>query len=193
MVLRGSKRRVRRVVVIGSESTGKTALASRLATLLSTPWLPEYAREFAERVGRPLTAADVEPIARGQRDREDSFLAAAEQNCGQACLVVMDTDLVSTSVYAEHYYGDCPAWVADASRRRLADLYLLADIDIPWKADSVRDRPTLRREMHQTFVSRLTELGANVELIRGRGEERPRNALASVRGWRASALRPDDR
>ena len=48
--------------------------------------------------------------------------------------MLLDTDLVSTVVYSRHYYGDCPAWIEAAAVRRLADLYLLHDIDVPWTA-----------------------------------------------------------
>ena len=35
-----------RVVVTGSECTGKTTLAADLAARLSVPWVPEYARQY---------------------------------------------------------------------------------------------------------------------------------------------------
>ncbi len=57
-----------RVVVTGSESTGKTTLAAELAAALGTRWVPEFAREYARQAQRVLTADDVSPIARGQLD-----------------------------------------------------------------------------------------------------------------------------
>jgi NadR type nicotinamide-nucleotide adenylyltransferase len=183
--LTATSRRTRRVVVTGSESTGKTTLARQLARFLGTDWTPEYSREFAESARRSLTAGDVESIARGQKQREDERLAAIDAR-GPNGILICDTDLLSTTVYAEHYYGNCPSWIMDASRRRLADLYLLTDPDLPWESDGVRDMPNARRAIHRRFVQRLADFDANVLLVWGSGDQRFQNALASVRGWRAA-------
>ena len=173
---------VRRIVVTGSESSGKTTLARRLAAVLRVQWIPEYSRDYAESLTRALTADDVEPIARGQMTREDQILGAASSS-----MIVLDTDLVSTTVYAEHYYGQCPAWIKDEARRRLGALYLLALPDLPWEADGVRDQRFARMELHTQFIARLREFGALVLEVGGSGPRRLENAVAAVRGWRASA------
>ena len=128
-----------RVVLTGSECTGKTTLARMLARELDTIVVPEMARTHAETISRPLTAADVEPIARAQMRAEDEAMARAAAE--RRRVVVLDTDLVSTTVYARHYYGACPAWIDAEARTRRADLYLLCDIDVRWVSDAARDRP----------------------------------------------------
>jgi NadR type nicotinamide-nucleotide adenylyltransferase len=163
-----------RIVVTGSECTGKTTLAANLADALRCTWIPEYARSYAESVGRTLSSADVEPIARGQVEREDAILASGPSQ------FVLDTDLVSTVVYANAYYGSCPAWIEEAARTRCADLYLLCDIDLPWLADGVRDLPHARQEMHRRFVNRLAELGLTVRTIGGIGDARTQSALTAI-------------
>ncbi|MEO6447219.1 MAG: ATP-binding protein [Gemmatimonadaceae bacterium] len=179
-----------RIVVIGGESTGKTTLARDLARALRTNWVPEYSREYAERLERELTAADVEPIARGQMAAEDEGALEAAGGYTRSSLVkqevVLDTDLVSTTVYAELYYGHCPTWILEAARARLGDLYLLCLPDLPWEPDGVRDRPLHRVEVLQRFTSRLTEWNATVMTISGGGTQRLEHALAAVRGWRAA-------
>ncbi|RFC43452.1 MAG: Nicotinamide riboside kinase, partial [Verrucomicrobia bacterium] len=37
---------IKRVVVFGTESTGKTTLAQNLAAHFGAPWAPEFVREF---------------------------------------------------------------------------------------------------------------------------------------------------
>jgi NadR type nicotinamide-nucleotide adenylyltransferase len=161
-----------RVVVIGSESTGKSELARALAAHYGTSWSPEYVREYLDAKGAPLTAADVEPIARGQIAAEEAAAERAER------LVICDTDLASTAIYARHYYGALPEWIARAARERCADLYLLLDIDVPWTADAQRDRGERREEMHALFVDGLD--GMNVVVIRGDWEERRRRAVEAI-------------
>jgi NadR type nicotinamide-nucleotide adenylyltransferase len=172
---------VQRIVVTGSESSGKTTLARELAAVLRVQWIPEYSRDYAESLTRTLTADDVEPIARGQMAREDQILGALSSS-----MIVLDTDLVSTTVYAEHYYGQCPSWIKDEARRRLGALYLLALPDLPWEADGVRDQRFARLELHAQFMARLREFGALVLEVDGFGERRLENAMAAVRGWRAA-------
>jgi NadR type nicotinamide-nucleotide adenylyltransferase len=166
------------VTVTGSECTGKTTLARDLAGRFGTVWVPEFARDYVEAraamTSLPLGAGDVEPIARGQIAAEDRGIAAASR------LVVLDTDLMSTTVYARHYYGACPAWIEQAARDRRADLYLLCDIDVPWVADRARDRPHMREHMHALFVDALEALGARYMTIRGGWDERLATAIAAV-------------
>ena len=73
-----------------------------------------------------------------------------------------------------------------AARTRLADLYLLGAIDLPWTADGVRDQPHARAELERRFRDRLRAFGATVIPIDGRGARRIEHALAGVRGWRAA-------
>jgi NadR type nicotinamide-nucleotide adenylyltransferase len=163
------------IVVTGSECTGKTTLARELAEGFGVPRSVEFAREYLDRKGAPLVDADVGPIARGQIDAEDAALAGASH------AVIKDTDLVSTVVYAHHYYGACPAWIEQAARERLGDLYLLLYPDIPWVADGLqRDRPADRVLLHGLFSERLRALGACVVDIAGDWSARRSRALAAV-------------
>jgi len=165
-----------RVVVTGSECTGKTTLAGALADYYGAVWVPEYSRQFVREKGTAPTYEDVDAIARGQIACEEEHIAVAA-----APVLIQDTDLLSTSVYSRHYYGDCPAWIEQSLRARVPDLYLLAGIDVPWVPDGdQRDRGDRRREMQELFRQALASRDFRFVEIRGDRGERLREATAAI-------------
>lgn len=167
-----------RVVVTGPESTGKTTLARELAKWAGADCVPETSRLYAERIGRGLEASDVAPIAREHIASADG--SAARAAARDARLLVLDTDLVSTVVYARHYYQAVPPWIERAERARRADLYLLCEVDVPWVPDGVRDRPADRGAMFELFRRALVRRGAHLVVVRGHWTARREIARAAL-------------
>jgi len=173
-----------RVVVIGAESTGKTTLARSLAEEFGAPWVPEYARQYLDGKGPPLSREDVEPIARGQMAAENAARSASG-------LLILDTDLVSTVVYARHYFDACPPWIEVAARERRARLYLLLHPDVPWVADGAqRERPDARPALHERFRTTLAAIGAAIVDVRGSWGERKRAAREAIQALASTQTIP---
>ncbi len=154
-----------RVVLTGSESVGKTTLATRLAEHFGALAVPEFVRDYAATKGAPLDYRDHGPIAWGQIALEDEYLARARARGDR--LLFHDTDLVSTVVYCHHYFGRCPEFIETLAVARRASCYLLLDIDVPWVADGVRDRGDRRIELQALFESTLSRFDAPFTIIRG--------------------------
>jgi NadR type nicotinamide-nucleotide adenylyltransferase len=153
----------RRICLTGPESTGKSELAARAARELGAALVREYAREY---VGRNphLTADDCDPIARGQIANDDA---------AQGALVILDTDLISTVVYARWYYGACPPWIEEEARKRKADHYLLLDTDVEWMPDPARDAGgDAREDLFDAFRAALDEFETSWEIVSGDWESR---------------------
>lgn len=174
---------VRRVVLTGGESTGKTTLARELAARWKTAWAPEAAREVALARRGVLGPEDVPVIARMHVRLADE--AAREAGKAGRPLVFLDQDLLSTVVYARHYYDSCPPWIERLAAERRGDLYLLCAPDLPWESDGVRDRPGARDAVHALFAEALAAAGVRVAGISGAGAVREARAVEAV----AEALR----
>jgi len=167
-------RKLIRVVLTGSESTGKSVLARELADYYGAELAPEFVREFALSIGRDIRLEDTDDIARGQIALEDEHSNRADR------LLIQDTDLLSTVVYSGHYYNYCAPWIMNAARERRPDLYLLLEIDVPWIPDGVRDREKNREEVQQMFRDAVAASGSPHVSISGPWEQRTalaRNAI----------------
>ena len=171
-----------RVVLTGSECTGKTQIAQALATHFACPSSAEAARLYLDQRSMALTAQDIEPIACEQITQEDAAVSRASE------LTIHDTDLLSTVIYARHYYQHCPDWIVDTALSRARGLYLLCDIDLPWVSDGLlRDRGMggQRVQLHSLFVAMLNQTGQHWMYIRGIGPAREQYAIAAVANYLA--------
>ena len=166
---------MRRIVVTGSESTGKTTLARMLGERFDTVSTSEFSREYADVRRVPLDRHDVEAIALGQLALEDRRAPQARNG-----LLVLDTDLFSTVVYGPHYYGTLEPWIERAALARRGDLYLLLDIDVPWVPDAIRDRGEQRAHMHGLFRGMLERYGLPFVTIGGGWTDRLTRAVEAV-------------
>jgi NadR type nicotinamide-nucleotide adenylyltransferase len=167
-----------RVVLTGSESTGKTTLAQQLAEQYRAELVPEFVRGYAAAKGGGIEFGDHGPIARGQMALEDEHAERAA--AAGVRLLIQDTDLLSTVVYCDHYFGRCPEWIRDAARARRPDLYLLLEIDVPWIPDDVRDRGEQREEVQQLFRDAVARSGAAFEAITGDWAERTARSRRAI-------------
>ena len=165
-----------KVVVIGPESTGKSTLSQQLAAHYQTMWVPEYARQYLETLGRPYEQSDLLSIAAGQLAQEDQLAAAANQ------VLICDTDLHVIKVWSEHKYGNCDPVIQQAIRDRKYDLYLLTYIDIPWEEDPQREYPdpAMREYFYKIYRDLVVDSGVPWVEIRGSFAEREASAIAAV-------------
>jgi NadR type nicotinamide-nucleotide adenylyltransferase len=152
---------LRRVAVVGAESTGKTTLAQALAAHFNTVWVPEFAREYLLARGGVCTLADMPLIAQGQAASEDRLARQADR------VLIGDTNLLTTQLWHEHYFGECPPALRRMAAERTADVYLLCDIDVPWVADELRDSPGQRAWFHNRFRDELDARGLPFIVLSG--------------------------
>ncbi|MFD3543458.1 AAA family ATPase [Streptomyces sp. NPDC058662] len=206
---------VRRVVVLGAESTGTTTLSRALAAhyrrrggvWARTGWVAEYGREYSEQKLAAARAAD--PAASWEdvsfASPEFPVIArrqdAAEEREARLSSPVLfcDTDSFATGIWHERYTGGRSAEVESIAARTHRDLYLLTDhADVPFEDDGLRDGPHLRPWMTGRFREELTRTGRRFLDIRGDRDTRLATAVAAVdellaEGWHFAAPLPEKR
>lgn len=167
---------MKKVVVIGPESTGKSTLSALLAAHFHTVWTPEYAREYLDGLGRPYEQHDLLAIAEGQLKLEREMAAKANG------LLVCDTDLYVIKVWSEHKYQECDPRILTAIAEQECDHYLLTYIDLPWEEDPQREYPDpeMRSYFYQVYRDIVMQSGVTWTDIRGSYEQREALAIEAV-------------
>ena len=169
----------KRIVIFGTESTGKTTLTQRLAAHFAEPWAPEFVREFWDKRGGEIGACDLGTIALGQMANEDLAVAQARR------VVFFDTNLLTCTLWNDFLFpGACPPWVRDEAeeRARTPALYLLCDADVPFVPDPQRcfPDPESRAGAERIWLAALESRRLPFVRIRGAWPEREQAAIAAV-------------
>ena len=170
--LRGDNR-LKKIIVTGPESTGKTVLSEALALKLNAALIPEYARSYVENLNGPYTYQDLGKIARYQIQQEKQWTETYSRG-----IILMDTWLIITKVWFEVVYGTCPDWIEEYISSADIDLFLVCRPDLPWIADTVRENGgEMRQKLFDRYCSEIELHGFSYEIVEGFGEIRVLNAL----------------
>ncbi len=168
---------IKRVVVIGSESSGTTTLARALAEHYRTMWVPEYGRIYTE--GRqydsqPWRSDEFTFIAIEQARMEDALATLATN------VLICDTDPFATAIWHERYMGAPSDEVLAIAASRHYDLYIVTDVNIPFAPDDIRDGESFRQWMQGRFVEELSKTATPMIVVSGPHEERLAAAVSRI-------------
>jgi len=164
--------KIKKIVVVGPESTGKSTLCQQLAEHFHTIWCPEYAREYLLKHGMDYSYDDLLTIAKGQikleedceaqvrksespKDRKtggpkdiknlsnDWGITSGLPDFRTSRLLFVDTNMYVMKVWCDFVFGKCHEYILDQIKKRQYDLYLLCNVDLPWVKDELREYPDL--------------------------------------------------
>lgn len=166
--------KVSRIAIVGPECTGKTDLARTLADHYNTVWVPEYAREYLETLGRPYNQSDLNAIAAGQLHLENTLAQRANR------LIFCDTNLIVIKIWSEFKYGSCDPQILSLMQQQTYDLHLLTDVDLPWQDDPLREHPHKRQELFELYEAELTNAHIPYRIIRGQSDARRLAAIQAI-------------
>lgn len=150
---------VRKVLIVGSESTGKSVMARTLANLYSTVCVEEYGRRVCEACGGEafMSEGDFEEVL--YRHKVEILEAAKRANK----VLFVDTDALTT-YYFRKLGSSVPSdgILSDINAvRKIAgqyDLVLYLDADVPFVADSVRVQSRSVADTRAAMNAELKEL-----------------------------------
>ncbi len=178
---------MKKIVVIGPESTGKSTLCEKLAGHYQTNWCPEFAREYLLKNGTNYTYDSLLSIAKGQvaleekHTKEIAAIAATSVNPGPALLFI-DTDMYVMKVWCKFVFGKVHSWILNQIENRKYDLYLLCNVDLPWVKDELREYPDLarREKLYNIYKEIMINQPVPWVDIYGNYDERLERAITAV-------------
>ncbi len=179
---------VKKIVIIGPESTGKSTLCEQLAQHYETTWCPEFAREYLLTNGTNYDFDDLLTIAKGQLALEDEYTRKLEINSlpmledGGHLPLFIDTDMYVMKVWCEFVFENCHRFILDQILERKYDLYLLCNTDLPWVKDELREYPDLetRNKLYRIYKDIMVNQNTPWVDISGDYDQRLQKAIVAV-------------
>ncbi|MCA6450010.1 MAG: AAA family ATPase [Chitinophagaceae bacterium] len=190
---------IKKVVIIGPESTGKSTLCELLAQHYRMQWCPEFAREYLLTNGKEYQFDDLLTIAKGQLALEDEYTNLVNsqwakvnertwvnphslETSQQTPLLFVDTDMYVMKVWCEYVFGQCHQFILDQIVERRYDLYLLCNTDLPWVKDELREYPDEknRKELYHIYKDLLINQSVPWVEITGGYDDRLTTSIAAI-------------
>lgn len=168
---------MKRIVLTGPESSGKSTLAQHLAAEFDTAWVPEYARSYLGFKGGDYELQDLINIAIGQL----VLLESVETSLVDKPCVFLDTWMLEIGIWAEYRFGRIPQIITQIRDDNPADLYVLCTPDLAWEPDPLRENPHDRDFLFDRYAHAVEESGAPHIRVAGTGSGREIDAVAAVR------------
>lgn len=155
---------VKKICFYGSESTGKSFMAEKLAAHYQTEFVPEVAKEIVN--SNEFTVEEIIKIGYVQVERIKEKIKTANK------ILFCDTDTITTQIYCKHYLGVVPEILFEFEKEIIYNQYFLFDIDVPWVSDGMRDLGEQREKIFEVFKIELEKRGIPYLLVKGNYEER---------------------
>ncbi len=156
---------VKKIVLLGTESSGKSTMCKRLADYFNTNWVTEYGRYYTECINENLEMQDFYNIAVGQK----SLVKAGVKHANK--LMFCDTELITTKIFSKLYcpkeYINGVSFFDAEIKKENYDLYILLDYNTDFIQDGNRRFGTQRQAHYNTIKDQLDNYGKEFYEVSG--------------------------
>lgn len=175
---------IKKIVIIGPESTGKSTLCNQLAKHYNSIWCEEFAREYLLRNGKEYSFDDLAIIAKGQLALEEEYVQKLStlNPIPLNPKLFIDTDMYVMKVWCEFVFQKCHQFILEEIVTRKYDLYLLCNTDLPWVKDELREYPdeNIRKQLFNIYKDLLINQSIPWVEICGTNEQRLNQAIKAI-------------
>lgn len=159
---------MKKIVITGPESSGKTTLAELLAKNFNSKVVYEYAIEYLVNTNGKYEFRDLLKIAKGQIFKEE----LAVNNNKKLDFLICDTDLITIKIWSKVKYNRVSRKLLMFIKERHYDHYLLCKPDIPWTYARFRENPKDRDLLFELYLKELKRYNKKYTIISGSKENR---------------------
>jgi len=164
---------IKRIAIIGPESSGKTTLSRALSEKLEWRYIEEYAREyFRTHDYQDCGLDDLINISNKQ------YLLA--HNNQSDLPLISDTEIITIEIWAQDKFSEVPKQIIDLREKQLFDLYVLSLPDMVWEHDILRTDSKRREIIYQQYLDLIIKQGLNYIEVSGNIESRIKQVLRYI-------------
>jgi HTH-type transcriptional regulator, transcriptional repressor of NAD biosynthesis genes len=170
---------VKKIVVVGTESCGKSTLIRNLAKIYNTTYAAEYGRTLCEELGGCdgiMVKEDYQRIAYGHKMEEFKAIEKANK------LVFIDTEAIVTQFYSNLYNDEHQAILDEMAKLQDYDLWLFLEPDVKWVDDGLRvhGEESAREQNNQHLKTLLNKHHIDFRVLNGNYENRLKEAIQYI-------------
>ncbi|MEO7983003.1 MAG: AAA family ATPase, partial [Bacteroidota bacterium] len=165
---------VKKIAVLGSESTGKSTMAEKLAAHFDTVFVPEMARSIIEKTNE-CTFKHLEEIALLHAKKIGSMTGSANK------LLFLDTDINITKSYSAFLFRQqliADTWIEEVNK---SDLYLFLEPDCPFIQDGTRLNEDERNKLSLFHKEQLSNNNIDFTSVSGSWNDRYDSAVDIIK------------
>ncbi|MGX7419996.1 AAA family ATPase [Carnobacterium gallinarum] len=156
---------VKRVAILGAESSGKTTLTRKLAHWYQTEKVEEYGRilweEYGGGLGTVFDLEDYRTLTYRQKTEESEKVKTARN------YLFIDTETIVTQVWLSMYEAQELAVLNAIAEDESYDAYLLIQPDLDFIQDGTRNYESQRWEIYQQMKTRLEATKKKYTILTG--------------------------
>lgn len=149
---------MKKILITGPESSGKSVLAESLAKLYAQVWVKEFAREYlVNKIN--YQEKDLLEMAKGQKKSEKRIWDEGHE------YVFSDTGIEVIQIWSEVKYGRVDTEICKLENMASYDLILVCKPNIPWQYDVLREHENNRENLFEKYLDFLTDRKLEFKII----------------------------